>query len=192
MTSLLHAISETFHSTVLGNYIPITITIENTYKTSIDFTLYGNPYTFAITAWQSRGIRKYLEKFHDVTAPRDISTYGIMIEKLDGSRDFLEDLTDLTKNPDGTYSVGTNSKPMTHYQKLNAIKQGAKDIMTCLNLIGEIHRRSILEYCVWYREMNHPDQNYSYFITLTTCHSVVHSDFMAPNIQWQLVEFPQP
>ncbi len=51
------------HGQVLGNMIAININIENTYKSEIDFTLFGIPYTFIIDKWARRGLSKFLEMF---------------------------------------------------------------------------------------------------------------------------------
>ena len=57
-----------------------------------------------------------------------------------------------------------------------------------LNQIGEEHQRSILEYCVWYRERP-LSWTYPEIITCATANCVVHSNFMSPNVTWSLVEF---
>lgn len=77
---------------------------------------------------------------------------------------------------------------MTQDQKLNIIQQGCVDIMTCLESIGQVHQRSLLEYCNWYHE-NHAKDTYESYITKITCLAVIQSGFVAPGITWQLVEF---
>ena len=62
---------------MLGNMIAININIENTYKSEIDFTLFGIPYTFTIDKWARRGLSKFLEMFFD--SPRDVVKFGVYI-----------------------------------------------------------------------------------------------------------------
>ena len=178
-----------YQGTFLGNPIHMSIEIESMFNATIVFTLFGMPYSFVISSWQGRGFRKFIEHFHSVAMSRNAIKFGVMIEKDDGTKDFLGNLDDVTQNADGTYTMGPNSKVMTQDQKINMIQQGCEDIMACLNLIGQVHQRSILEYCIWYRENHNKDTTYGSFITMMTCHAVTHSNFMAPGITWQLVEF---
>ena len=74
-------------------------------------------------------------------------------------------------------------------QRLNCIKQGCLDIMKCVEKILIVHGRGILDYAVWHRERLTNEDNYGTYIMRIACHSIVHSDFMAPNITWEMVEF---
>lgn len=176
-----------FSGQILGNAIPIDINILNTYKSTIDFTLFGSTYTFTIEKWAKRGLNSFLRLFHSIA--RDAVLYGVMTEDATGNYQFYEDYTDLHDNGDGTFTAGASAKALTLIQKLNIVEQGCRDVISCLNQIGTMHQRSILEYCVWYREGHPVPGTYSEYITLVTSHSVVHSDFMAPNVTWSLVEF---
>lgn len=51
--------------TVLGNDLPVDVSIENTFKATIDFSLFNIPYTFTILSWSRRGLAKYLNLFHE-------------------------------------------------------------------------------------------------------------------------------
>jgi len=188
ITNIQHV--EQCHATILGVEVPVCISIENTFETDIDFSFHGTPYHFRITNWAKRGQRRFLELFHAV-AGFDISLFGVMVENPDGSKFFMESLHDITQGTDGTWTFGPSSRIMTPAQKINAVVRASKDILECLNLIGQIHKRAILDYCVWYREYTPGAGDYSEMITKLTCHSVVHADFMAPCVQWQLVEFPR-
>ena len=131
---------------------------------------------------------KFIQLFHDT--PRDITQFGKVVMKSSGAYEYLEDLTDVVLDPNApdTYMVGPAFRPMTQFHKLNIIEQACKDVMSCLCMISSVHQRSILEYCVWYRE-NHNLDTYSEYITKVASHCVVHNDFMAPNQTWTLVEF---
>ena len=135
------------------------------------------------------GFKKYAELFHKSNT-RNISKFGAIVENPSKNyqSEFLESMTDVVTHPDGTITIGLNAKPMTLDQKLNLIEKAAKDVISCINLIGNTHQRAIIDYCVWYRE-NHDEDTYEKAITKLASHCVVHSDFMTPNVQWQLVEF---
>jgi hypothetical protein len=177
-----------FQGNVMGNNLPVDVNIENTYKATIDFTLFNIPYTFTIERWARRGLAGYLTLFHTFVQ-RDIATYCLRIEDANGLPNFYENNTDITVNTDGTFVVGAGARAMTLAQKLNCVEHGCRDIITCLGQIGTVHQRSMLEYAVWYRENHQNPATYSEFITLTTCHCIVHNDFMAPNVAWTTVEF---
>ena len=177
-----------FQGNVIGNYIPIVLSIENTYKATIGFCLFSVCYTFTIERWARRGLAEFLNHFH-AFVPRHIPTFGLRVEDKNGFSNFFEDTTDITSNPDGTYLIGANARAMTLIQKLNCIEQACKDILTCLEQIGSVHQRSILEYAVYYRENYSNPGSYSEYITLLTCQSIGNNNFMAPNIPWKLVEF---
>lgn len=171
-----------------GNLIPVDVNIANTYKASIDFSLFGTAYTFTIERWAKRGLNGYLIFFHSFAA-RDTTQFGFKTEDASGVVNFYEDDTDLVMNADGTFTAGPGAKPMTMFQKLNCIEQGCRDILTCLEQIGSTHQRSMMEYAVWFRETYQTPADYSDFITLMTCHSILQNDFMAPSIVWTLVKF---
>jgi len=141
--------------------------IFDTYLTVIDFTIHGTPYTFTITKWQSKLLRGFLERFHAYT-PRDEVQFGHMEVDEEGN-------TNLVMNLD---------------QKINTVVQASKDVLGCLDKISNYYKRSVLDYAVWYRE-KYPvmEERYNQLITKLTCHLIVHTDFLAPNLHWDVVEF---
>lgn len=151
---------------MLGVGIHVCISVRQNYATSIDFTLFGKPYTLNVTAWQSRGLAKFLGLFHS-HSQRDVSTYGEILVSPDGVTDFR----------------------MNVMQKGNAVIQASKDIMTCLSKITHQYRRSVLDYAVWYRERHAEEDTYSEYIARRTSHCIVHADFMAPDVAWNVVLF---
>jgi hypothetical protein len=46
---------DTYNASIMGNVMTVTITVRLNYLTSIDFSLFGTPYTLNVTAciWQS-------------------------------------------------------------------------------------------------------------------------------------------
>eukprot|EP01031_Cornospumella_fuschlensis_P024834 gene24834-30008_t len=142
LTSVARPVS--FSGNVLGNIIPISITIENSFKATIDFTLFSSPYSFVVTNWQARGLRKFLEHFHSVPG-RDPVQFGVMIEQPDGTQGFYENNAGITLNPDGTYTIdSTVAKPMTLFQKLNVVEQGCRDVVLVLYVSLVLYVRSTL------------------------------------------------
>jgi hypothetical protein len=114
----------------------------------------------------------------------------LILQNHTGEKVYVHDMNDISLIPlsEDLYSVGPNYHTMTASQKLNIIEQACKDITSCLGMIANAHQRSILEYCVWYRE-NHDFSTYQSYLTKITSHFVVHEDFMAPDQKWTLIEF---
>ena len=124
---------------------------------------------FEISSRQGRGFRKIVEYFRSVSMTRNAVKFVVVIEKDDGSKDFLGDLDDVTQNADGSYTLETDAQVLSQDQKIDTIQQGCEDIMASFNSIGQVHQRSILEYCIWYRVIHRSD-TYGSFITMMTCH----------------------
>jgi hypothetical protein len=158
--------SSSFNAVVMGLTVKIELEIRSTYEACINFSLHGMPYTFTITRWSRRGFAKFATIFFNYKQ-RDPARFGHFSEDADGTVNFS----------------------MTTDQKLNVIEEGIRDIISCINMIGVKYQRSILDYAVWYREKYPNDDTYESFITLYACHCIVHSDFMAPNITWEVIQF---
>jgi hypothetical protein len=144
-----------------------TIRVENSYKTTIDFSVRERTYTFVVTRWQGSGFSKFFQLFHE-HEPRDAAMYGGIT--------LYEDMPAL--------KPGTGVE-----QKTNAVVKAAHDVLACLNKILLTHGRGVLDYAVWYREKHGRYDTYSAYITTVTCHCIVHTDFLAPAVRWDLVEF---
>lgn len=163
-SEILHR--DTFTSSVLGNTVRVDVRIAKTYRTSADFSVLGTAYTFTFDKWRCRQLTTFLHRFH-AHAGRDEATYGRVKENDEGSLAVCMDLQ----------------------HKINAIMQAVRDVVTCLDQIGQEHKRGMLDYAVWYREKHREEGSYSELITRATCHCIVHSDFLAPNVAWNLVQF---
>lgn len=152
---------------IMGSSVNVKATIRASYEASLEFNISGTPYSFNITRWSRRGFAKFADLFFKYSE-RDAAQFGGCEESGEGV---------VTLN-------------MTTEQKLNAVTQGIKDIMACLNSIVSAHQRSVLDYAVWYRE-RFPEyyDSYESYITLATCNCIVHTDFLAPNITWTVVKF---
>ena len=180
-----------YQTTLLKKPLQVTISIENSLKTAIDFNVFGESYSFVITTWQTRGFIKYAKLFHKAIN-RDVHRYGFIFEESanDSYRlQCLENMQNVISHPDGTSEIGSDAKPMTFEQKLNIIEHMSKDILSCLDLIGNIHTNAIIDYCVWYVDQQGIDDTYECAITKLTSHSVVQGHFIARNANRELVEF---
>ena len=167
MASLLEvAIEHDVAAVVCGAPSTVHVRIQNNYKASLDFGLHGSTYTFNITRWMGGGMSNFLTMFH-AHAVRDPVRFGTVVIGGDGTPTLNVDMT----------------------QKLAAVQQACSDILACLTKLTDIHKRAILDYAVWYREKHKEETTYSEFITLLTCHNIVHSDFMAPDARWEVVQF---
>lgn len=158
--------STSFPSNLLGVDVEVKLTIAATYAATFDFTLHGTPYTFLVTKWSSKGFAKFGTAFFNA-ATRDTATFGTFAEAADGTVSFS----------------------MTTCQKLNMIEQGVKDVLVCIDKIGRFYQRAVLDYAVWYRENHQEVDTYEQYITRTACCAIVHVNFLAPNINWEIVRF---
>lgn len=158
--------STAFAATIFGSSVSVSLTISVSYEASFDFSMNGVPYSFTVTRWSRRGFAKFASMFFEHKA-RDAVEFGTLVEAADGTPVFT----------------------MTTAQKLNVITHGVKDIMRCIDTIVSRYQRSVLDYAVWYREKHPATDTYVDFITLYACHCMVHADFLAPNISWEVVKF---
>eukprot|EP00798_Chlamydomonas_sp_ICE-L_P027517 gene27517-biopygen12961 len=156
----------TFKSRIMGTSVNVSLTIRNTYEATMEFTLFGAAYTFTVTRWSRKGLSSFLLLF--------------FAYKCREAADF------------GSLTVDDNGVPtfnMTTAQKVNAVIQGSKDVMACVDEIGTRHQRSVLDYAVWYREKHTCWDTYENYITMLACNCIVHTDFLAPGVTWELVTF---
>jgi hypothetical protein len=78
---------------------------------------------------------------------------------------------------------------MEDEHRVAAVVQACKDVIHTLDRILAAYERSVLDYACWYREKHPETDTYSQLITLVCCHCIVHSDFLAPNLNYELVVF---
>ena len=163
-TTMVH--DEVVHVTLLAARVPVTIKVFSTYLTVIDFSLYGSLHTFTIKKWRSSQFTGFFKRFH-VHTVRDAAKFGSMTMDAEGACTFHADV----------------------HQKVAAVLQAAKDVISCLDRIAEHHKSAILDYATWYREAHKEEDSYAELITRITCHLIVHTGFFSPNIHWDLVQF---
>lgn len=152
-----------------GQDLEFTYTVRGDYSVTLGFTVRGKPYSFNLTRWKGATAQARFLGLFFAHKPRDAGLFGAEV-------------------------TGQDDLPvyrMTEEQRIAAVVQASKDVIWTLDRITHEFERSVLDYAVWYRE-KHPETNtYSELITLVCCHAIVHSDFMAPNISYPLVQFAE-
>ena len=86
------------------------------------------------------------------------------------------------------------SSSSTADQNKSTVLRAIKDVFLYLDLLLHQQPRSILDYAVWYCEKKSSYlDSYAKYIQLVTCHCIVHSDFLAGDVRWEVLEFvPDP
>jgi hypothetical protein len=150
--------------TMSGTSVVAHIVINQAYAATIDFVFFGKPYHFTVTKWSSRGLATFIRLFH--ATARDPAVYGV------ADYDEFGGLVD--SGPTGA-------------QKLAAVVQGCRDVLDCVSRILTTHGRGVLDYCVWYRETHKEEDMYPSFIAKIASHNIVHANFLAPAVHWDVV-----
>jgi hypothetical protein len=180
-SSILH--TGFIHAHMFGAPVRVAVSISASYRTILDFSLQGCAYTFTIDKWRSRNLTGFLQRFHQ-HACRDAETYG-----------------SIATDDEGLVTVNMNV-----LQKTATVIHAAQDVLACLEKICVHYQRAVLDYAVWYREHRREEitreaklrsrkaavplfETYSQYISRITSHCIVHADLMAPNMQWEVVEF---
>ena len=156
-----------FVAPLVGQDIEFGFSVHQDYSVGVEFSLHGKPYSFNFTRWKG--------------ATAQAKFLGLFFRSK--QRDSIEF---------GSITLDTGGLPvfnMTEQQRIAAVAQASRDIITTLDLIVHEFERSVLDYAVWYREKHPETSTYGELITLMCCHSIVHSDFMAPNIMYPVIQF---
>ena len=164
----IHSVAreDVFDTDLTATKVSVKFSMKLSYEASMDFTWCGRTYTFNVTAWKSGGIDKFVKLFHQ-HAVRDTALFG-----------------SITVGVDGLPLISMDS-----VQKGNAVLQGCRDVMLCLGQILGPCQSSIMDYAMWYRENHKEDMDYSSYITLRTCHCIVHSELLSPTYVRPLIKF---
>lgn len=151
---------------LLSTPVQVHFKIRQSYSASMTFTWLDRDYTFNIPAWKGSGIDKFVTLFHQYQH-RDEEKYGRM-----------------------ELSSGCGMIPvMSVSQKRKAVLHGCQDVMACLHKILGRYQSSVMDYGVWYRECQLKEDDYSSYITMHTCHCIVHSRFFSSKVPRELVKF---
>jgi hypothetical protein len=163
-TACLH--KDNFAVELLGVPVKVDVTIAQTWRTGIDFNLMGTTYDFTVDKWRAQQFTPFLLLFH-AHKPRDKDLYG-----------------SISQNEEGVVAPLVSRE-----QKIRTVMHASKDVMLCLHQIATRYQRSVLDYAVWYREKRREEGTYAELVTRITCHCIVHMDFLAPNVSWDVVQF---
>ncbi len=173
--------SETLLCNILGQKSTLYILIDNSYKTEIRFMNSGKFYSFFINNWTSKYINDFLEKFH-LYKERNKSEYGTYTINEQTGKIILHQEDSIL--------------PISDEQKINCIIHACKDIFRCLNKLAEFHYHSLLEYAVIYNDKLIQKsfsllekKSYSKYITNICCSCIINTNFVCPNVDFQVVEF---
>ena len=150
---------------ILGTRAVIGFSIKQNFYVEADFDWVGSTCSFIITRWMNNNGN---ESF----------------------RLFLKHYTD-TKEQFGFIDEEDAIKCSTQ-QKRNIIEKSCNDVICALKLIIEEHKKSLLDYAVWYRDKRPGGKkrsNYSEFITTIACDCIIHGGILAFD-KWSLVEYP--
>ena len=166
------ALSGTFSSMLGDVKVVVDFTIYQDNAADAHFVYLGSDYNFSMTRWKQKSFSAFRAKFHEVYT--DTVKYG-----------------STEVDPD-TGDVVTSSSTAT--QNKSTVLRAIKDVFLYLDSLLQQQPRSILDYAVWYRENKPTDLgSYAKYIQLVTCHCIVHSDFLAGNFKWEVLEFvPDP
>ena len=159
----------TFQATLGGVPLNVQYSIDGKKKCTTTFSYLGKLITFKLTKWSFNGWFTFVKMFYDShTTQQDISAFG-----------------SYTLDP-------TNGLPIfnTSPQQINdIIIESSKDVFKFVDILLQQHQKQILDYCVWYRDRNSNPASYEEYIQLVSCHCVVRSEFLAGNVQWNIVPF---
>ena len=166
------AFSGTFSTKLGGVKIVVDFKIYQDNAADAHFIYLGSDYNFLMTRWKQKAFSLFRSKFHQVYT--DTAKYG-----------------STEVDPDTGDVVSSSS---TAEQNKFTVLRAIKDVFLYLDMLLHQQPRSILDYAVWYREKKPSDlDSYAKYIQLVTCHCIVHNDFLAGDIRWEVLEFvPDP
>jgi hypothetical protein len=166
-----------FTAPIMGRNTRVDIKIHNNYKVKATFSCQGTTYEFNLHRWAK--IRE------DVLHAS--SSFNYFVHLLEERFGHLVEFGNSTVEalPEG----GEKSTIVRSQQQItNILKYGTVDVFTCAEQIIQTHRRSVLDYAIFHRELNR-HSTYEEYIHLMACHCLVHSNFHAPNVSFKLVDF---
>ena len=149
------------------------IKIKNDYEVRAEFKFMGITYVFVIKKWC-----KTQEQVKNAS-----STFNkfalLLMEKFSECSDMFGSIQESENGFQLQY---------TPAEIINIIKYGTNDVFVCAEQIILNYRRSLLDYCIYHREIGKCD-TYESYIHLVACHCLVHCNFHAPDVKFDIVEF---
>ena len=161
-----------FVTTIAGAHTSVEFTIRNNYEVLAKFTSYGVKHVFNMKKWM-----KTKEETMKPTSSFD-KFAQLMLDRFWPESDQFGSI----EKDGGVRYAWTNE------QLLNMLKYATREVFLCAEEIISRHRRSLLDYCVFYREKDKTD-TYESYIHLVACHCLVQSNFLAPTVHFDEVPF---
>jgi hypothetical protein len=158
-----------FMTPIMGHKTKVDIKIHNNFKVDATFSCRGTTYEFNLYKWAKK---------------RELNYFAHLLEERFGQLSEFGSSTLEILPGGGEKSVVVRSQQ----QITNILKYGTVDIFTCAEQIIQTHRRSILDYAYFHGELD-KRSTYEEFIHTMACHCLVLSNFHAPNVVFQLVDF---
>ena len=166
-----------FTAPIMGHKTRVDIKIINTYKVRATFSCQGITYEFNMHKWAKT--REAVQN-----AFSSFNKFANLLEERVGQRSEFGSSTFETLPEGGEKSIVERSQE----QITNILKYGTVDVFICAEQIIQAHRRSVLDYAIYHREVG-KHSTYEEYIHLMACHCLVHSNFHAPSVVFKVVDF---
>ena len=152
----------------------VTFTIMKNYEVKADFCSHGENYQFNMKLWKktNQGTKNPYSSFDYF--------YTLFMERYGDTPDNF-----------GTYKTSEEGPKVkrTEENVVNVLKYACYEVFLCAEEIINTHRRSLLDYCIYFREKNSQIDTYEMYIHLVACHCLVHCNFFAPTTKFSAIEF---
>ena len=160
------------HTEIMGNRTKVSFRIRDNYEVKASFTCRGSKYEFNMKKWSKTGAGVTFDHFAYLVDLRfgEQAAFGTLRTEV---------------LPDGSVS---QSVQRSKEQVLNILKYATVSVFICTDQILGQHRRGVRDYAVFHRELG-KQATFEEYIHLVACHCLVHSNFHAPNISYQLVDY---
>jgi len=157
--------------------------IQSNYIVDAKFVSHGVEYVFHMKKWRktNEGTKNPLSTFF-AFARLMFDKYGDIVP------DNLFGKTSKQTKEDGTEIFVFIPELMSDAEKINMLRYAMIEVFICAEQIILSHKRSLLDYCIYFREKELCD-TYEHYIHLVACHCLVHSNYFAPGIQYVPVGF---
>ena len=165
------------HTEIMGNRTKVSFRIRDNYEVKASFTCQGSKYEFNMKKWSKT----------DADVTRAVSTFNhfaYLVDQRFGEQAAFGTLhTEVL--PDGSKN---QSVQRSKEQVINILKYATVSVFICTDQILGQHRRSVLDYAIFHRELG-KQATFEEYIHLVACHCLVHSNFHAPNVSYPLVDY---
>ena len=160
------------HTEIMGKRTKVSFRIRDNYEVKASFTCQGSKYEFNMKKWSKTGAGVTFDHFAYLVDLRfgEQAAFGTLHTEV---------------LPDGSVS---QSVQRSKEQVLNILKYATVSVFICTDQILGQHRRGVRDYAVFHRELG-KQATFEEYIHLVACHCLVHSNFHAPNISYQLVDY---